>query len=381
MIELKKTSALQTIQLARGFAALLVVLFHCSAVFQLPKYFGYDPLGGTLLSGYAGVDLFFVISGFIIAHVHATDIGHWNAFPSFLNKRLWRIYPLYWVILLLVGLQLLFMGNLSAAIPYDASIIFKTIFLLPQNIDVIGGTGAPLIPVAWTLQHEMIFYLFFGIFILSPFIGCSTLLMASLLSLAFPEHYLAKFLANPLNLEFLMGILVWRLTRFKIRTMSAWLLLSTGLLLFVTMMMVDRTMMPVGNTPIELGFGLASACMLYGAVSLERSKGWKAPDILNLLGDASYSVYLVHFTVVSVACKMTLVLHQRWHVNTGLCYVLVVISAVFAGIAAYYFVEKPLIRFSKRYTSKNKTTMHSMQDRQHIQSNIKLAATPETVPR
>lgn len=80
-----------SLQLWRGLAALLVVLFHTSLIFTLEKYWGADPMKGLFSFGAAGVEMFFVISGFIILHVHWGDIGVPGKLPGFLKKRFVRI--------------------------------------------------------------------------------------------------------------------------------------------------------------------------------------------------------------------------------------------------------------------------------------------------
>src|SRR4051794_15071476 len=90
---------LQSLQACRAMAAILVVLYHTShGIFRLDKYFGHKPFGHVFDFGFAGVDFFFVLSGFIMMHVHGRDIGQPRAFASYLWKRFSRIYPAYWIV-------------------------------------------------------------------------------------------------------------------------------------------------------------------------------------------------------------------------------------------------------------------------------------------
>jgi len=88
-------SRLVGIEASRGIAALLVVLFHTTVIMNLPKYFGALPLHGLFKFGYAGVDFFFVLSGFIILHTHMNDIGKKGAIASYARKRFIRVLPIY----------------------------------------------------------------------------------------------------------------------------------------------------------------------------------------------------------------------------------------------------------------------------------------------
>src|SRR5580692_2096905 len=90
------------IQLARGAAAVLVVLYHAGRGLALPQYLGHVPLGGLFNFGHAGIDFFFVLSGFIIFTVHHGDIGRPSALPRYVWRRLARIYPIYWVVTAIV---------------------------------------------------------------------------------------------------------------------------------------------------------------------------------------------------------------------------------------------------------------------------------------
>ena len=91
------------IEAARGLAALLVVTRHCTQMLSGARYFGALPLGGLFVFGHAGVDFFFVLSGFIIAYIHAGDLGRPERFGGYASKRVIRIYPTYWVALAIMG--------------------------------------------------------------------------------------------------------------------------------------------------------------------------------------------------------------------------------------------------------------------------------------
>jgi exopolysaccharide production protein ExoZ len=98
----RSTGNFATIQAGRGLAALSVVLYHLGGWVAQSKYWGYDPLGGVFAFGQAGVEYFFVLSGFIMLHVHRRDFGQSSMVPRFLWKRFCRIYPPYWFILALL---------------------------------------------------------------------------------------------------------------------------------------------------------------------------------------------------------------------------------------------------------------------------------------
>src|SRR5487761_2014894 len=156
-----KSDKLTGIEAGRGVAAMLVVGVHARD--PLFKNFGVPvPLGDLFFFGHAGVDFFFVLSGFIIMHVHASDIGRPGRLGHYLQRRFTRIYPFYWIVLLLTVLALALSSRPDAfpSIPY----ITSSALLLP-------GGGAPVVPVAWTLKNEVVFYAVFSVLILHRNLG------------------------------------------------------------------------------------------------------------------------------------------------------------------------------------------------------------------
>ena len=145
------------IQNYRGIAALLVVLFHTTV---MTRYYFLDENYLTWLFefGHAGVEFFFVLSGFIIYRIHRIDFSNPNRFYPYFLKRIIRIYPIYILLtLLLLPFWLIFD---SSGEQYHREIVplIKSLFLIPQS-------HFPHIGVAWTLTHEMLFYIVFSLFI------------------------------------------------------------------------------------------------------------------------------------------------------------------------------------------------------------------------
>ena len=141
---------------------MLVVFYHAGRLISLPQYYDYIPLGNVFGFGHAGVDFFFVLSGFIITHVHRRDLGRPAALGRFCARRFVRIYPLYWVVsAIVIGLALF---SPDWATRLQPSYIIASLLLLPHGQD-------PLLGVGWTLEHEMLFYLAFAAAIASRRLG------------------------------------------------------------------------------------------------------------------------------------------------------------------------------------------------------------------
>src|ERR1700744_1668682 len=136
----------------------MVLLSHCGHTLGAPQNFGVPPFGLLFQFGRAGADIFFVLSGFLIALIHWRDTGRPERLTHYLARRITRIYPTYWMVLLAVVPV-----DLVTRTFYDGYgdpwAILKNILLLPQNDQIID--------VSWSLCNELLFYIVFALLILS----------------------------------------------------------------------------------------------------------------------------------------------------------------------------------------------------------------------
>ncbi len=295
---------LLSVQALRGVAAMLVLIFHMEAMFREGGPWPRE-IGAFWGRGFAGVDLFFVISGFIMVYVTRDIAPSARAAGRFFYDRITRIYPLWWVF---AGLMMLYYLTAygQAAAPDKASgaevmsYIVKSLLLVPQH-------GDPVLGVGWTLIHEMLFYLLFTIGLLFSrkflplWLGVWGLLILASLSLGrLPIHAtnLLELIISPLNLEFILGAAVAIiLGTFTPRQGGLWL--GLGVLTFAAALLVypDNKLLPFNLTRV-ICFGLPGAAIILGAVILERQGRLKIPNALVKIGDWSYSLYLSHLLVL-----------------------------------------------------------------------------------
>src|ERR1700733_9666444 len=154
---------LDGIQSCRAVAALLVVVYH-NAIIYFPLYTGLFDLKTQFRSGgpsffdfgHAGVDFFFVLSGFIILWVHQADIGRPDRFSRYFWRRTIRIYPTYWVVLALLLPIYFIRPDMGGGYERDPSEILQSFLLFPQ-------AHLPIVPASWTLSHELLFYAIFAV--------------------------------------------------------------------------------------------------------------------------------------------------------------------------------------------------------------------------
>ncbi|MGQ3050315.1 MAG: acyltransferase family protein [Roseateles sp.] len=303
---------LRSLQAGRAVAALMVLCFHLGLAIK--HYFGVDLF--LVPFGHAGVDFFFVLSGFIISLAHRGDIHQPRQFGRFIWKRFARVYPIYWIVFLVAYAGAYRIVDLS---PGD---LVWALLLIPAN-------SAPVVSVAWSLQWEVVFYGLFGALILHPILGLAAL-AAVLLCWPYGTVYLALFLAGALSAL----VDQWRPT-LPGRTVAL-----LGAAIFISACVYDVAM---GHKP-TLWLGLGSAVLVLGLVSAERAGHvFGRHPALQLLGDSSYCIYLVHYPVISAACKAAMWLGLRGQTWGWLLYPVMLSGAVLAGVALHRLIEKPLL--------------------------------------
>lgn len=342
---------LKWIQVLRGVAALLVVLLHATGNVRLSLDQSF--LFGIFEFGGAGVDIFFVISGYIITYTSYKYLGERSYIPVFLQKRFVRIYPTYWIIaggFILV--QILLPQYYNSGYNLSGSNLLNT-FLLTPGHQMVNG-------VSWTLTNELFFYLLFiGAFfvgnkrMLATFtilVMAVTLAAGILTDGANLENPWLSLLIFPMNLEFYMGVLAGLWLAHSPRINSK-LMIAAGLLLLAG----GAALILNGYDPFMnrftrvLYFGVPSFLLLIGLVSGEKNgKLPNPPQVLQKLGDASYSLYLLHLPLLVAACKIL----GRFSIgNTLIVHLVIMAVIVLICIFSYYFfiwVEKPMIRLVRR---------------------------------
>jgi peptidoglycan/LPS O-acetylase OafA/YrhL len=339
-----------TLQSCRAFAAVLVVLFHLGAITSLDKYFGLGWMARPFAFGHAGVDFFFVLSGFIIVHVHERDFGHAAQLATYLKKRLIRIYPVYWLVFAAVCIAALPFPSLRETLPSDVGVIIKSLLLMPQDPVVVGGTGAPVLVVAWSLQFEILFYGVMAAFIVNRLLGVAVVATFAAMYLwrPFGSTFPFSFIQSDWILLFALGASVAYFNRssFRLRWPLVWAAL--GLLLFL-----GNGLLEVFGAVVEVSgashflYGSASALMIIGLIRAEAvgSADKMKPRWAMLLGDASYALYLIHFPLISVVCKIAVAAGMSGMLGASITFIGGLVASLAAAVLFHLYVEKPLLRY------------------------------------
>lgn len=338
-----------SIQVLRAFASVAVVLHHVVAIVK--ETFGSPLLYGLLRSGFGAVDLFFVISGFIITLTSFRLIGQPAHLRAYASKRLFRVYPVYWLVaLLLLGGVWLATHYRPAlvAVPYPFSLpnLLRTLLLAPFHI--------PIDLVSWSLSYEIYFYVLFGLLILNRNFqwGMWLLLAGSgvvlLQGLADPSIYkdpnlLQGFILSPYNLEFALGVGLYFLHRKEL--LPPPLVLLAGIVPFL---FVFNSVEPWSPHRVIV-FGLPSFLLVAAAIEWDRRSKPVIPQWAIRLGDASYVLYLIHFPLLVVAYKL---LRQAGLTNayaaeaTGLA---LGAALCYLSWLVHKWVEAPVVRWAARH--------------------------------
>ena len=339
---------LKSIQALRGLAALLVVFFHIRSLELegIAENGLTEPgwIGGVFTNGYAGVDLFFVISGFIMVFV-TRDSGHGpKAAADFLFARATRIYPVWWAFAAFMAAYMIGMHGLSGyGQGWDAisrseplgEYLFKSFLLVPQ-------VEFPILGVGWTLVHEMYFYAVFTVFMLLPrkllpgLLGLWGALIIAGTFLGFAVGFAGNYrdLAfYPMTMEFILGAAAGlALTRGWFWRNGVVTLLATLWLLAALCYQGLETRFTLEWGRV-LWFGLPCAALVYGVggLDVQRRLAWLVPAIAGFLvtitlyqmvglHDASPDMARRDATVLAVAVgaiAMLIVLWFGWLLGQG----------------------------------------------------------------
>ncbi len=313
---------LYSIQYLRALAALSVVLFHAGERGDM-----------HFTIGAAGVDVFFVVSGFIMM---AISDSRPTRPVAFLRNRFLRIAPSYWaatVAMLLGGLLGLF-PNLQITLAHTLGSFLFVPIPSPSN-----GQLWPLLVQGWTLNYEIFFYVVFALTLFAP----SKLRLALLAGtfglfsvagmLIAPTSPLIAFYTAPVILEFVAGAAIAKLWRHG-QLPPAWV----GVIL-VTLAIAGFATIEIRHMPFGAwSCGPLAVLLVTGALSIEIG-GW-LPKLrpLAYLGDSSYSIYLWHTFAISVLLKAATIIT----IPPVLLVVASVAVGTLAGIIAYEGLERPL---------------------------------------
>jgi len=353
---------LDSLQVLRGFAACAVVLHHAlrALTVKLPDSLdkagsAWAPSGAFVELGAMGVDVFFILSGFLMVYIAEPYFAGRRSPLHFLKQRLFRIWPLYAFVTAFMCAQLAFEALQTGTLPFDLTLARLGSFIFLPSFNE-NGLLQPILGVGWTLNYEMYFYLLFAAILVSGprfavlKLGVA-LATAFLVGLLLPPSAVGVFLSNPIVFEFLLGALVAAgLTskRFRPRYPAAWISAGVGLALLFAL--TPDALTPNGwNGSRVLYYGAPALLIFIGFLAFAPNMKW--PHWIRLIGDASYSIYLVHILVIyRVAFRIFPVVEPSAlsQMSIVIAASAALVASIVAGLATYFLIERPVVSLLRK---------------------------------
>ncbi|WP_430813434.1 acyltransferase family protein [Carboxylicivirga sp. RSCT41] len=337
---------LNQLQALRGIAAMLVCCFHAK------DYINFQfPIGDILFgNGTIGVQIFFILSGFIMVYTTKTyDYNNkFKNFRTFMLKRIIRVVPLYFALtivwLVLVNRSILFINNENL---YP---ILKALLFIPSEQE-------PPLYVGWTLNYEMFFYLIFGVSLMFGKIRYA-MIYGIILSLVFiipqfstvdftlsasPEYFSNPYFnmaTNDLLLYFLSGVFIGNIyDKIKISNAIVWLMFIISIIAFL---LHYFNLLEFLQTKL-----LICSMLIFSVILMDVKLNLKSSSFLSYLGDISYSIYLIHPIVILIIRGVVKKTGFEEYLYTPLVFVLIIIVTLIASSVTYKYIEIKFTRLIK----------------------------------
>jgi peptidoglycan/LPS O-acetylase OafA/YrhL len=347
-----RTENIQGVQILRGLAALMVALAHAQngdASRSSTNFFAWE----HMLE--AGVDLFFIISGFIMMLVTDPSSGRAAGPGRFLSRRIQRIVPLYWFYTLLLTVGAIAVPSLLRWTTLTPDLVIRSLFFIP-SFHPVNGNIQPLLSVGWTLQYEMFFYLCF-ILVIGLGLGARVISMALLFgALVLLSGAIGRetapmaFLGNRIVFEFVAGMgLYWV---YRKGLVVGWAAALVGLVLLPALLwaigsgaalpLIESIDRPWWRS---IAWGLPSLLLAYAMLAVPEMSNPVARSFA-YLGDASYSLYLSHVFVIAAVAKVWRSLGYETDPLFGILVALP--CCIAAAVLSYRLIERPLITLARR---------------------------------
>lgn len=347
------------IQILRGIAATLVVFAHLQSH---TERFGTGEVSWLGIGG-SGVDIFFVISGFII---WTTSQSVKVTAKSFLIRRAIRIVPLYWLITGFIALVALVAPSLLSSTVFDLRHVVASFCFAPYPHPVLHDPYPLLIP-GWTLNYEAFFYAIFAVSLLLPTRLASFYLVNGVLAvltiagfLLSPTNYVAYYYTDPIIIEFAFGLCVGRLYTDGPK-FSLWLgivAIPIGLLGIVASGLAGW----VDDHHVRFyAIGLPAVLVVFGITVLKRHQLDFGPLPLVAVGDASYSIYLTQVITIPIGVRLWSFSSFGYGPSQLLIFIVAqVVLAVGIGWIVHYLIERPLLDRLRGFASGKRHTVEKV---------------------
>lgn len=337
------------LQVLRFFAALMVVISHVG--FYISERTGTEH--NYWRAGVRGVDIFFVISGYVMAASFYSIKYKNDSWKKFISDRFSRILPLYWLITTLkLALTFLLPG---ASLHNKINIInfLKSLFFIPyKNLEM---HYEPIVGVGWTLNFEMFFYFIVAMLIAFNFdISIYCFIIFSLISIVgelnFETGLFIDFYFNSIIMEFFFGIIIFRYVK-NINKIIACAFVFFGFLALISSK--ENFAFINSNIPRFILNGLPAALIVAGILFLGLDENNCVVKFLSRLGNESYSLYLIH----PIIAPAIVIFFAKFGLKSApIFYFSCILVCIYFSRITYNLIEQPTSKFMKNFfASKFKT--------------------------
>lgn len=316
--------------------------------------------------GSFGVDIFFVLSGFVICHITATDTS------NFFLKRIFRVIPLYWICTLGVAAIALLSPGLLVSTSFSAAALLKSLLFIPFRRP--DHKISPLLFLGWTLHYEMLFYAIFGIALKATRKHARVLAIAGLIGLFIVgklcrmyhhTNVILLFYSRFVVMEFVFGILcyiLWIRYGAAIRRMPALVLMVAATVSYAFFVLMDVHILDSYGpyfryVPDILLKGVPASLILLFFLSQEGR--FKFPALILLIGDASYSLYLLHPYILESLNRKMLAL-DHFNAFTFAVMTLSIAVCYSCAVTSFKLFERPSNKFLRNYFLRRKYNVDTL---------------------
>jgi exopolysaccharide production protein ExoZ len=338
----------------RAIAATAVLIVHSSALLSFNK----EVSSFAFLTN-IGVDIFFVISGFIITYAHWNDFGTGtNGFLTFIKKRLIRIYPMYFLFTITTAFALLLMPQLFFSLKSSLSLLISSLLFIPTQTE--NGDVTLLLAVAWTLSYEIAFYVIFSVSLffkrkiaLPVILSC--IVIWSLLGTISYDSFILSYFLTTLPLEFAFGMLVCILFKSQREQQQQTTTIQASILIFVSLLSLyllcfksNLNMDEIRGNYRFTYFGIPALFLFISLYNIPTPNSNFIKNIFEQIGNASYVTYLSHF--LTIGC-IKFVMKKITFLQSIPLIITVLTSCIlctFVGIIIHKLIEAPTLNALNR---------------------------------
>ena len=336
-------------QALRGLAAFLILAKH--ALYEVDLISPIDFNYGNYQYYIVGIDIFFVLSGFIMVYMSWGKSGV-GAAKDFMLRRIIRIVPVYWFYTALLAVVALTIPQVLGKAEFDTIEFFKSLFFIPY---FNGENLQPFLANGWTLNYEMYFYTIFAVCLILParysLMALSAVFFTIVLTDGFGiEGQIANFYTRPIILEFLAGALIgyFYMKGVRLPAWCFWLGIFFTTAAMIALLYTDSLL----AKGIDYNMPMIAIVMITLLVLPHHADVFKMPRWSVLIGDASYTIYLSHPFAIGAVTQLVLLLGLESIIHPWIVFLTIIGVSIGGGIIAYNILEKPLLSFTKSLINK-----------------------------